>query len=127
MLPIPILLLRFLQLHKLPLRIQMYQVLLRWLPAMERLLILFSYIFRRLQYLRFHLIIVAHWFILMEIILKGIKKITFPVPGSDTALSYTVNKTFTQITAAIPPGTAFNDSFVCTVLLELQLFLILRL
>ncbi|MEP7143626.1 MAG: IPT/TIG domain-containing protein, partial [Ferruginibacter sp.] len=30
--------------------------------------------------------------------LVGIKKITFPVPGIDTALSYTVNKTFTQIT-----------------------------
>ena len=41
---------------------------------------------------------------------EGIQKITFPVPGNDTALSYTVNKTFTQITAAIPPGTAFNDS-----------------
>ncbi len=41
---------------------------------------------------------------------EGIKKITFPVPGNDTALSYTVNKTFTQITAAIPPGAAFNDS-----------------
>jgi len=40
----------------------------------------------------------------------GIRKITFPVPGNDTALSYTVNKTFTQIIAAIPPGTAFNDS-----------------
>lgn len=41
---------------------------------------------------------------------EGIKKITFPVPGNDTALSYTVNKTFTQITAAIPPGNAFSDS-----------------
>ncbi len=42
---------------------------------------------------------------------QGIKKITFPVPGTaDTALSYTVNKTFTQITAVIPPGTAFSDS-----------------
>lgn len=40
----------------------------------------------------------------------GIKKITFPVPGNDTALSYTVNKTFTQIVAAIPPGIAFTDS-----------------
>jgi hypothetical protein len=41
---------------------------------------------------------------------EGIKKITFPVSGDDTALSYTVNKEFTQITAAIPPGTAFKDS-----------------
>lgn len=41
---------------------------------------------------------------------QGIKKITFPVPGVDTALSYTVNKNFTQIMAAIPPGTAFKDS-----------------
>jgi hypothetical protein len=40
----------------------------------------------------------------------GIKKITFPVSVNDTALSYTVNKTFTQIKAAIPPGTPFNDS-----------------
>jgi len=42
--------------------------------------------------------------------LAGIKKITFPVPGNDTALSYTVNKTFTQIIAKIPPGNAFTDS-----------------
>jgi len=41
---------------------------------------------------------------------EGIQKITFPVPGADTALSYTVNSSFTQITAAIPPGTAFVDS-----------------
>ncbi len=41
---------------------------------------------------------------------QGIKKITFPVSGNDTALSYTVNKTFTQIIAEIPPGTPFNDS-----------------
>ena len=42
---------------------------------------------------------------------EGVKKITFPVSGgSDTALSYTVNKTYTQITAAIPPGTPFHDS-----------------
>jgi len=41
---------------------------------------------------------------------QGIKKITFPVPGNDTALSYSVNKTFTQIVAAIPPGTPFTDS-----------------
>ena len=41
---------------------------------------------------------------------QGIQKITFPVPGVDTALSYTVNKEFTQIVAAIPPGTPANDS-----------------
>ena len=41
---------------------------------------------------------------------QGIKKITFPVPGNDTALSYTVNKTFTQIIAEIPPGAPFKDS-----------------
>lgn len=41
---------------------------------------------------------------------EGVQKITFPVPGVDTALSYTVNKTYTQIIAAIPPGNAFNDS-----------------
>ena len=41
---------------------------------------------------------------------QGIQKITFPVPGNDTALSYTVNKTYTQITAAIPSGTNFIDS-----------------
>lgn len=42
---------------------------------------------------------------------QGIKKITFPVPGTnDTAVSYTVNRTFTQIVAVIPPGSAFNDS-----------------
>ena len=40
----------------------------------------------------------------------GITKITFPVPGNDTALSYTVNKTFTQIIAVAPPGNAFTDS-----------------
>lgn len=42
--------------------------------------------------------------------LAGVTKITFPVPGNDTALSYTVNKAFTQIVAAIPPGQAFTDS-----------------
>lgn len=42
--------------------------------------------------------------------LAGIKKITFPVPGNDTALSYTVNKTYTQIIAKVPPGSAFTDS-----------------
>jgi len=40
----------------------------------------------------------------------GIKKITFPVSGNDTALSYTVNKAFTQIVAKIPSGTPFTDS-----------------
>jgi len=43
--------------------------------------------------------------------LQGVQKITFPIPsGPDTALSYNVNKTATQITAEIPPGTAFQDS-----------------
>lgn len=41
---------------------------------------------------------------------EGVQKITFPVAGNDTALSYTVNKTFTQIVAAIPPGSPFKDS-----------------
>lgn len=42
---------------------------------------------------------------------EGIQKITFPISGSsDTALSYTVNTTFTQITAVIPPGTSLKDS-----------------
>ena len=41
---------------------------------------------------------------------QGIDKITFPVSGDDTALSYTVNKAFTQIAAEIPPGTPFADS-----------------
>ena len=41
---------------------------------------------------------------------QGIQKITFPVAGDDTALSYTVNKAFTQIAAEIPPGTVFQDS-----------------
>lgn len=42
---------------------------------------------------------------------QGVNKIRFPVPGTaDTALSYTVNKTYTQITAVIPPGSAFVDS-----------------
>lgn len=41
---------------------------------------------------------------------QGVNKITFPVSGNDTALSYTVNKTFTQIAAEIPAGTAFSDS-----------------
>ena len=41
---------------------------------------------------------------------QGISKITFPVPGTNTALSFTVNKTFTQAVAVIPPGSAFKDS-----------------
>lgn len=42
---------------------------------------------------------------------QGIKKITFPVPGTnDTAVSYTVNQTFNQITAVVPTGTPFADS-----------------
>ncbi|MDQ6814098.1 MAG: glycan-binding surface protein [Bacteroidota bacterium] len=41
---------------------------------------------------------------------QGIKKITFPVPSPDTALSYSVNKEFTQIVAAIPPGNPAKDS-----------------
>jgi len=43
---------------------------------------------------------------------QGIQKVRFPLPGGlpDTALSYTVNKTFTQITAVIPPGSALKDS-----------------
>ena len=41
---------------------------------------------------------------------QGLSKITFPIPGTDTALSFTVNKTFTQAVAVIPPGVAFKDS-----------------
>ena len=41
---------------------------------------------------------------------EWVQKITFPVAGNDTALSYTVNKTFTQIVAAIPLGSPFKDS-----------------
>ena len=41
---------------------------------------------------------------------EGVQKIIFPVSGADTALSYSVNKAFTQIVAAIPPGTASQDS-----------------
>ncbi len=41
---------------------------------------------------------------------QGIQKITFPVPSPDTALSYTVNKEYTQIVAAIPPGSPATDS-----------------
>jgi hypothetical protein len=41
----------------------------------------------------------------------GVQKITFPIPGaSDTALSFTVDKTGKIITAEIPPGTAMKDS-----------------
>jgi hypothetical protein len=42
----------------------------------------------------------------------GVKKITFPITGggADTALGFTVNKAFTQITAQIPPGTPYQDS-----------------
>ena len=41
----------------------------------------------------------------------GVQKITFPIPGTaDTALSFTVNKTGTLITAEIPPATAMKDS-----------------
>ena len=42
--------------------------------------------------------------------LQGIKKITFPIGSSDTATSWTVNSTFTQITAGIPTGTVQKDS-----------------
>ena len=41
---------------------------------------------------------------------QGTTKITFPVAGTNTALSYTVNSTFTQIAAEIPPGSPFKDS-----------------
>jgi hypothetical protein len=43
---------------------------------------------------------------------EGIQKITFPISGggADTALSYTVNSTFTSIVAQIPPGSPFQDS-----------------
>lgn len=41
---------------------------------------------------------------------QGIKKVVFPTANKDTALSYTVNKTYTQIAAVIPPGTALQDS-----------------
>ncbi len=42
--------------------------------------------------------------------LAGIKKITFPIGNKDTATSYTVNTTYTQITAGIPTGTLSVDS-----------------
>ena len=41
---------------------------------------------------------------------QGVKKIVFPTINKDTALSYTVNKTYTQITAVIPAGVALQDS-----------------
>lgn len=42
---------------------------------------------------------------------QGIQKITFPISDApDTALSYSVNKTGTLITAQIPSGTSFSDS-----------------
>ena len=42
---------------------------------------------------------------------QGVKKVTFPITGApDTALSYTVNKTGTLVTAVIPPGTSLKDS-----------------
>ncbi len=41
---------------------------------------------------------------------QGIKKVVFPTANKDTALSFSVNKTFTQITATIPPGAALQDS-----------------
>ncbi|HWB92344.1 MAG TPA: glycan-binding surface protein [Puia sp.] len=40
----------------------------------------------------------------------GIKKITFPVPGNDTALSYTVDTSHSTIIARVPPGTPSKDS-----------------
>jgi len=42
--------------------------------------------------------------------LIGIQKVTFPIGGSDTATSWTVNKTNTQIVAGIPTGTVHFDS-----------------
>ncbi|HEV3411209.1 MAG TPA: glycan-binding surface protein [Puia sp.] len=45
--------------------------------------------------------------------LVGISKITFPIGATgnyDTATGYTINTTWTQIAAGVPPGTAWNDS-----------------
>jgi hypothetical protein len=43
--------------------------------------------------------------------LQAIQKITFPIgSSSDTATSWTVNSTFTQITAGVPTGTVHKDS-----------------
>lgn len=39
---------------------------------------------------------------------QGVNKITFP--GNDTALGYTVNKAYNQISAIIPPGSGITDS-----------------
>jgi len=44
---------------------------------------------------------------------QGVKQITLPVtggPSGDTAVSYTVNKAFNQISAVVPVGTPFADS-----------------
>ena len=40
----------------------------------------------------------------------GVKKITFPVPGTDTALGYTVDTSHNTIIAKVPPGTPNKDS-----------------
>jgi hypothetical protein len=45
--------------------------------------------------------------------LVGISKITFPVGAQgnyDTATGYSINTTWTQITAGVPPGTSWTDS-----------------
>lgn len=45
--------------------------------------------------------------------LIGISKITFPIGATgnyDTATGYTINTTWTQIAAGVPPGTAWQDS-----------------
>ena len=42
--------------------------------------------------------------------LIGIQKVTFPIGNSDTATSWTVNTTNTQITAGIPTGVGHSDS-----------------
>jgi hypothetical protein len=45
--------------------------------------------------------------------LVGISKITFPIGATgnyDTATGYTINTTWTQIAAGVPPGTAWPDS-----------------
>lgn len=42
--------------------------------------------------------------------LVGIQKITFPIGNSDTATSWKVNTTYTQITAGIPTGAGHSDS-----------------
>ena len=40
----------------------------------------------------------------------GVKKITFPVSGNDTALGYTLDTSHTTIIAKVPPGTPNKDS-----------------